>query len=59
MIARLCFILLRKEINFEPGFRPGESAIGHSPTPSSAASLRENRNVRLCKSALFAFQKTA
>jgi len=28
MIARLCFILLRKEINFEPGFRSGESAIG-------------------------------
>jgi hypothetical protein len=28
MIARLCFILLRKEINFEPGFRSGQSAIG-------------------------------
>jgi hypothetical protein len=28
MIARPCFILLRKEINFEPGFRSGQSAIG-------------------------------
>jgi hypothetical protein len=28
MIARLCFILLRKEVNIEPGFRSGQSAIG-------------------------------
>jgi len=27
-IARLCFILLRKEINLWPNFRSGESGIG-------------------------------
>jgi len=67
-IARLCFILLRKEINFEPSFRSGESGIGKKIIKFSGPrtsrlhlqprSLRKSRCLHLFMPAFFEPQKT-